>query len=104
MGPVNCAGCSRGRRDDPRSSTISRIRGATVCHACTAIGCSLLSSTEPIVKDTKIQGAHAVDLSSAGRRGDGRARWVLMCDETGFVKKGPDSVGVARQYCGPLGK
>ena len=29
---------------------------------------------------------------------------VLMFDETGFVKKGYDSVGVARQYCGPLGK
>ena len=29
---------------------------------------------------------------------------VLMFDETGFVKKGHDSVGVARQYCGTLGK
>jgi SRSO17 transposase len=29
---------------------------------------------------------------------------VLMFDETGFVKKGADSVGVARQYCGTLGK
>jgi len=29
---------------------------------------------------------------------------VLMFDETGFVKKGQDSVGVARQYCGTLGK
>src|ERR671926_422989 len=29
---------------------------------------------------------------------------VLMFDESGFVKKGQDSVGVARQYCGALGK
>src|SRR2546423_14274292 len=29
---------------------------------------------------------------------------VLIVDETGFVKKGIDSVGVARQYCGSLGK
>src|SRR5215475_14851297 len=28
----------------------------------------------------------------------------LMFDETGFVKKGQDSVGVARQSCGTLGK
>src|ERR1043165_9678481 len=29
---------------------------------------------------------------------------VLMFDESGFVKKGKDSAGVARQYCGTLGK
>jgi SRSO17 transposase len=29
---------------------------------------------------------------------------VLIVAETGFPKKGQDSVGVARQYCGSLGK
>ena len=29
---------------------------------------------------------------------------VLIFDETGFVKKGDDSVGVAKQYCGNIGK
>ena len=29
---------------------------------------------------------------------------VLMFDESGFVKKATDSAGVARQYCGTLGK
>jgi len=34
----------------------------------------------------------------------GEPEGVLMFAEPGFVKKGPDSVGVARQYCGTLGK
>jgi SRSO17 transposase len=29
---------------------------------------------------------------------------VLIFDETGFLKKGDDSAGVARQYCGSIGK
>ena len=29
---------------------------------------------------------------------------VLIFDETGFVKKGDDSIGVSKQYCGGIGK
>jgi SRSO17 transposase len=34
----------------------------------------------------------------------GDAEGVLIVDESGFVKKGNDSAGVARQYCGNVGK
>jgi len=34
----------------------------------------------------------------------GEPQSMMIFDESGFVKKGQDSVGVARQYCGPLGK
>ena len=34
----------------------------------------------------------------------GDTEGVLIFDESGFVKKGNDSVGVSRQYCGSVGK
>ena len=34
----------------------------------------------------------------------GDAEGVLIFDESGFVKKGSDSAGVSRQYCGSIGK
>jgi SRSO17 transposase len=34
----------------------------------------------------------------------GTTNGVLIFDETGFIKKGNDSIGVSRQYCGSIGK
>jgi len=34
----------------------------------------------------------------------GSSDGALMFDESGFVKKGQDSIGVAKQYCGTIGK
>lgn len=34
----------------------------------------------------------------------GESEGILIFDESGFLKKGNDSVGVARQYCGSIGK
>jgi SRSO17 transposase len=42
---------------------------------------------------------HAMIAEEIGER-----QGMMIFDESGFVKKGQDSVGVARQYCGPIGK
>jgi SRSO17 transposase len=34
----------------------------------------------------------------------GEPQGMILVDESGFIKKGEDSVGVARQYCGTIGK
>jgi len=50
-------------------------------------------------EDAMLATYHGLVQDEMGER-DG----VLIVDETGFAKKGQDSVGVARQYCGSLGK
>ena len=42
--------------------------------------------------------------SEADRLLGGHPDSCLLIDESGFVKKGKDSAGVARQWCGRLGK
>jgi SRSO17 transposase len=50
-------------------------------------------------EDAMLEPSHRVVHDERGEP-DG----VLIVDETGCAKKGQDSVGVARQYCGSLGK
>jgi SRSO17 transposase len=38
------------------------------------------------------------------QKGMGDEAGVLMIDESGIIKKGDDSAGVSRQYCGSVGK
>ena len=43
-------------------------------------------------------------LQVMAQEGLGEPDGILVCDDTGFPKKGTESVGVARQYSGTLGK
>jgi SRSO17 transposase len=49
---------------------------------------------------------HKIGIRSRSMVGDdlGSPNGALIFDESGFLKKGDDSIGVARQYCGTIGK
>lgn len=77
-------------------------------------------SIEPIALETQATSIRAMQRSLSEAEWDdaqmrqtyhrlvsedlGERDGVVMVDESGFAKKGKDSVGVARQYCGSLGK
>jgi SRSO17 transposase len=77
-------------------------------------------SIEPIALETQATSIRAMQRSLSDTEWDdaqmrrtyhhlvsedlGERDGVVMVDESGFAKKGKDSVGVARQYCGSLGK
>ena len=60
-----------------------------------------LVADAPWSDDRVLDQVRGYALSSMRRRGPVTC-WVV--DDTGFPKKGGHSVGVARQYCGQLGK
>jgi SRSO17 transposase len=56
--------------------------------------------SDAVWDDDKILKRHHENISEEMGDKDG----VLIFDESGFVKKGDDSAGVSRQYCGSIGK
>jgi SRSO17 transposase len=56
--------------------------------------------SDAVWNDDKILKRHHENISEDMGDKDG----VLIFDESGFVKKGDDSAGVSRQYCGSIGK
>lgn len=56
--------------------------------------------SEAVWDEAKMRSTHQTMVAEEMGASDG----VLMFDESGFVKKGTMSAGVARQYCGTIGK
>src|SRR6266446_9748615 len=64
-----------------------------------------LFQAEDGIRDYKVTGVQTCALPICLVTAEmGDPEGVFMFDESGFVKKGKESVGVARQYCGTRGK
>ena len=93
------------------------VESQSICAACWAKRCARMwsklrwimgenvrSLQHFIGQSTLEAGAGDGDSSTVGGGNAGRSDGVALIDESGVVKQGDDSVGVAAQYCGAVGK
>lgn len=98
---------SEGREDLERYSTgllsdLPRKNGETIASAVPGTHAQRLQELLTRIRwdEAALNRQRVERMRDEVRLGDG----VLLLDDTAFVKQGTASVGVARQYCGPLGK
>ena len=100
------------KRSEPRKQAIKYVRGLMVTverkngwHLAEAVGDETPDSTQRLLYKACWDANKARDLLqkfTISKFGD--LNGIGVIDETGFLKKGEDSVGVQRQYSGTAGK
>jgi SRSO17 transposase len=70
-----------------------------------AVPCGNVQAMQQFLTDSTWDAQSVIDeLQVIAQEALGEPDGILVCDDTGFAKKGTESVGVARQYSGTLGK
>ena len=87
-----CVDCCR--MWNAKTSNRSRIASAKIACPCNASLAGLRGMMAPLRQE----------LTAPSRGAIGTSRWRVGVRSVAFPKSGPDSVGVARQWCGRLGK
>lgn len=103
---------SRFARSEPRERALGYLRGLLSevnrkngWQMAEALGEATPYGTQRLLSGSRWDaGAVRDDLREYVARHLGSSEGVLIVDETGFVKKGTESVGVKRQYTGTTGK